>query len=175
MVKHYLIRHTRPEISQGTCYGQTDIDIKDNFEKKFKAVKNLLPSKNMPVYSSPLKRCLKLAKFLCPKTVSVDSRLKEINFGNWELKKWEEIPKDEIEPWYEDYIHVSPPCGESFESLYERVKDFYENTLSKQSGPCIVVAHGGPLRILVGLNQGLELNEMMDIQIGFGEVLTLNY
>ncbi len=174
MTVHYLIRHTKPQIESGVCYGQSDIELQKSFEKKFNFVKAALPKKVMPIFTSPLKRCLELAQFLNHQKLSVEPRLKELDFGAWEMKKWDEIPKEEIDPWYGDYINVSPPKGESFLSLYERVKDFYENVLAKQDKSCVVVAHGGPIRILKGISEKKSLHDILEIQVPFGEVLTLN-
>ena len=32
----HLIRHTTPDIETGICYGQTDLDVSDSFEKEKK-------------------------------------------------------------------------------------------------------------------------------------------
>lgn len=173
MITHYLVRHTKPDIGPGICYGQTDLELSANFEKNFSFIKAALPKAAMPVFTSPLKRCLTLAEYL-NHSVSIDPRLKELNFGKWELKKWDNIPKEEINPWYGDYIHVCPPQGESFIQLYDRVKDFYENILAKQNSSCVIVAHGGPIRILKGISQNKSLNDILKIQIPFGEVLRLD-
>ena len=174
MPTHYLIRHTKPNIQKGICYGNSDIDLVKPLEKKFEMVRSKLPSIRMKFFSSPLKRCSKLAEFLCD-NVQFDSRLQEMNFGKWELKKWEQIPKDEISPWYEDYIHVSPPHGENFNQLYQRVYDFFDLSLRKEQEPCCIVAHAGPIRILKGIEKKFSLVEMMDIKISYGEVITVQF
>ncbi len=173
MINHYLIRHTKPKIEPGICYGQTDIELNPNFEKEFSFIKANLPKTGIAVYTSPLERCLKLAHHLSH-SISIDARLKEINFGEWELKRWDDIPKEEINPWYGDYVNVCPPKGESFKQLYDRVKDFYDSVLIKQNSSSIIVAHAGPIRILKGISQNKNLHDILKIKVPFGEVLTLS-
>src|SRR5437879_4716773 len=87
----YLIRHTAPAVQHGVCYGQSDIDVADSFEEEAKLVAVYLPSYVQYIITSPLKRCKKLADFLCPShNIQVSDDLKEIHFGTWELKKWDD-------------------------------------------------------------------------------------
>ena len=93
----YLVRHTTPNIEKGICYGQTDLDIAETFEDEAeKVITNLNNLKGAKVYSSPLIRCKKLAKKINTQ-VTEDERLKEINFGDWELIKWDDINRDDLD------------------------------------------------------------------------------
>ena len=38
MMNVYLIRHTSVAVPQGTCYGQSDVPVKDSFEEEATAV-----------------------------------------------------------------------------------------------------------------------------------------
>ena len=91
----YLIRHTTPEIEKGVCYGDSDIPLKDTFFLESEKVLNAIPLNFDEVYSSPLQRCKQLAHVIS-EDITIDNRLKELNFGSWELKKWSDIPHDEI-------------------------------------------------------------------------------
>lgn len=59
----YLIRHTRPDISPGICYGQLDIDVTDSFEREAEEIRACLPPVDL-IIASPLLRTRKLADFL---------------------------------------------------------------------------------------------------------------
>ena len=53
----YIIRHTAPDVPQGTCYGQTDVPLKETFKTEARAVKDSIPDITFDaVYSSPLSR-----------------------------------------------------------------------------------------------------------------------
>ncbi len=80
----YLIRHTRPQVLDGVCYGHADIDVAPSFNEDFEILKNKLNAiKPAGIFSSPLQRCLKLADatatHLNSATVTQDSRLMELN------------------------------------------------------------------------------------------------
>lgn len=175
MTKHYFIRHTPPKVNQGICYGQSDIGLRGDTTLYFDTIKKRLPIGQLPIYSSPLKRCSDLGEYLNQGSLILDSRLQEINFGDWELKEWEAIPKNEISPWYEDYLNTSPPEGESFNQLIDRVEQFYEDTILKLKESSIIISHHGPLRIMLGLYRGMDLKDIFDLKLSFGEVVELEF
>lgn len=59
-----LIRHTSVAVPRGICYGQTDVPLADSFPDEATMVKQRLSRYHFDcVYSSPLSRCVKLARF----------------------------------------------------------------------------------------------------------------
>ena len=83
----YLVRHTTPEVGKGICYGQADLSLSGSFELEMQRLKNFLPKTFDIIYSSPLQRCRQMASILANE-VEYDSRLMEMNFGDWEMKSW---------------------------------------------------------------------------------------
>ena len=84
----YLIRHPRPEVLPGTCYGQTDLGLAESPLAVAERIRPLLPGA-YALYASPLRRARLLAEALgCPE---VDPRLMEIHFGEWEGRSFDEI------------------------------------------------------------------------------------
>lgn len=142
-----LIRHTPVDVAPGTCYGQSDVPLKANFEEDAAAtaaaLKEYAPFDH--VYTSPLSRCTRLADFCGYPDAERDSRLMEINFGDWELKKFDDINDDRIQQWYDDYLHTPPTDGESFMEMYARVKSFLEELRGKPWRRVAVFSHGGVL------------------------------
>ncbi len=159
----YLIRHTTPNIEKGICYGQSDLDITDSFIDEVSMIKPHLPENILNVYSSPLQRCRKLAETLFPDhTVSLYDDLMELNCGTWELQKWNDIPKTEIQPWMDDYVNVQVPMGESYVQLHERVIRRFE-WVAQQTLPAVMVAHGGVLRSILSHITHTPLKESFDV------------
>ena len=116
----YLIRHTTPKVEKGICYGQADLDITETFSEEVEAIKPHLPSDEIKVYSSPLQRCKKLADALFDGlAIDVHDDLMELNCGQWELLPWNDIPKEEIQPWMDDFVNVAVPKGESYVDLHK--------------------------------------------------------
>ncbi len=91
----YLIRHTRPDIAPGLCYGQLDIDLADSFAEEANHVLNWLPPLDL-IITSPLLRTRKLAVYLAQELqcgLQTDARLMEKNFGAWEGCAWDNIAR----------------------------------------------------------------------------------
>lgn len=170
----YLIRHTTPDIEKGICYGQSDLDLVKNYNDEFDAVKSKIQNfKNYKVVSSPLKRCALLAKSFI-EYVSYDDRLKELNFGDWELKAWNDIPEKELNPWMTDFVNVTIPNGESYTQLASRVNSFFEELLnSKGNQNLIIVTHAGPIRAFLSKLLEIPLKESFNIKINYGDVFQL--
>ncbi len=170
----YLIRHTTPNIEKGICYGQSDLDLKPNYIEEFETVLNQIPKKeNLKVISSPLKRCSLLAKYFSD-NVSFDNRLKELNFGDWELKPWNDIPAKDINPWMTDFVNVAVPNGESYVDLAARVHAFFEEiSLLKSNENLIIVSHAGPIRAILAKLLKLTLKDSFNIKINYGDVFHL--
>ena len=170
----YLVRHTTPNVAKGICYGQSDLELENTFEQELVIVKENLPNfTNTPVYSSPLKRCKLLAQALSDGVV-YDDRLKEINFGTWEMKAWNNIPAEELNPWMENYFIAAPPEGESMQELEARVLAFIDDLKQQQLTKAIVVTHGGVIKVLKGYYEKLPKDEWMMQPLEYGAVVRLN-
>ncbi len=171
----YLVRHTKPHINKGVCYGQSDIDLADTMLNEFKIVSAKIPiDKTLKIYSSPLKRCVLLAKTLAD-TISTDNRLKELNFGDWELKPWNTISQDELTPWMTDFVNTPVPQGESYLDLNQRVLDCFNAIKAKNTSTdtIIIVTHAGPIRAILANITHTSLKDSFNIKVNYGDVFHL--
>jgi alpha-ribazole phosphatase len=117
----YFIRHTSVNVKEGICYGYSDVELSQTFESEVKILKKKISiSPQMIFYSSPLKRCILLAERLSITDPIIDTRLIELNFGDWELKDWSLINKTEREKWLNNFVNFRCPNGESYLDLYKR-------------------------------------------------------
>jgi alpha-ribazole phosphatase len=145
----YLIRHTTPAVEKGTCYGQADLDITESFQQEAALIKQFLPSGIQSVYASPLQRCSKLAAHLFPThNISFHDDLKEIHCGEWELQKWDDLPKELVTPWMDDFVNVRIPGGESYLDLFARTTSIFQ-TIAEKKETAAIVSHGGVLRSIL--------------------------
>jgi alpha-ribazole phosphatase len=159
----YLVRHTTPAVEKGICYGQSDLDVTESFLEEANIIRQHLPKNITAVYSSPLQRCKKLAAHLFPDhAVQLDAKLMEINCGMWEMKRWDDIPKEEIDPWMEDFLNVRIPGGESYVDLFERVSNSY-NRIHQQPKPSVIVAHGGVIRSILSYITNTPLKDSFNV------------
>ncbi len=164
----FLIRHPRPRIAPGICYGRLDIDGIDP-EGVAAQLKRQLPA-NIPVISSPLRRALALAELLDPQT-RIDARLAEIDFGDWEGKAWDHIPRIELDAWAANVLDFIPPGGESVATLQKRVIEFAE---SLKGESVAIVTHAGVMRSLVGYWQQLPVEEWTQLKFDYGRMTAFN-
>ena len=168
----YLVRHTETVCGKGICYGQADVNLKEPFCFEFQEIKRQLPEKAV-FYSSPLQRCALLAGYLSGEGYSSDIRLMEMNFGSWELKSWDEIPSDEIDPWMKDFVNVKATGGESFVELHERVLSFINEKFTDISAPAVIVTHAGVIRSFLCKQMNIPLKDAFSNKVEFGQVIKI--
>ena len=173
-MKVYLIRHTSPDVPKGTCYGQTDVPVAPTFREEAAATLAAIPDiKFDKVYSSPLTRARLLADYCGYPAPRLDNRLKELNFGRWEMQKYDEIDDPYIQEWYDNFVDAPIPGGESFHEMYDRVVDFLDELKTRDFENVLIFAHGGVLacaRVCAGL---CDLRHAFENLIPFGGMLTI--
>jgi len=173
-MKVYLIRHTSPDVPKGTCYGQTDVPVASSFREEAAATLAAIPDvKFDKVYSSPLTRARLLADYCGYPAPRLDNRLKELNFGRWEMQKYDEIDDPYIQEWYDNFVDAPIPGGESFREMYDRIADFLDELKTKEYQDVLIFAHGGVLacaRVYAGL---CDLRHAFEDLIPFGGMLCI--
>lgn len=154
----YLIRHGETQLNmKGVYYGWTDCGLSGKGVMQAEKVAGMLKDITFDkVISSPLKRAKETAAIVsrCQQSeIILDERLKELNFGSWEGKHYKTIQdsdRDNWDLWVNDWKKTAPPAGESFISMYRRVKQSIKEILEKYEGQTImVVTHQGCLRIIM--------------------------
>ena len=168
----YLIRHTTPGIDSGICYGQADVGLGENFEEEKDAVLNKMgadPGLEI-IYTSPLHRCVRLAGSLNGSRMVTDDRLLEMNFGEWELKKWDSIDQRKLDAWMSDFVEQMPPGGESLRMLYRRVGKYIGHLLREPFETVAVVTHAGVIRCFWAHLTGVPFNQLFSVGVDYGDV-----
>lgn len=166
MILH-LIRHPKPLIEPGICYGQLDIPA-ENPEPLVAGLCQQLPP-DIPVWTSPLLRCRTLAEALHP-APQCDERLMEMNFGEWEGRPWDEVPRAELDAWAADVMTYAPPGGESAQQVLARTLDFL---LENPSPEIAVVTHAGVIRLLLSFHNKQSVNVFFERSIPYGGLISL--
>ncbi|MCD8318661.1 MAG: alpha-ribazole phosphatase [Paraprevotella sp.] len=151
----YLARHTSVDVPKGTCYGFTDVPLKPTFKREASATRLRLNGLTFDrVYTSPLSRAAKLAAYCGHPDAERDDRLKEMDMGEWEMQRFDDITDERLQQWYNDYLNQPAAGGESFRDLYARVASFLDDLRRKDYRRVGIFAHGGVLicaRIYAGL------------------------
>ena len=166
-----FVRHTQPDVEEGICYGRLDLALADTFEQEADAVMFNLPKADVLV-SSPMQRCVQLAKKIAQTQslpVNTDERLREMDFGHWEGKPWDELPRAELDDWRDNFYDGKPHGGESVKMLVTRVRsaisDFRRTGLTH-----IIVCHSGVIKAAAATGTDVE---HFSLQVPFGGVHTL--
>lgn len=174
-----LIRHFAPDVAPGICYGQTDLILKiplDQDTARVGALRAQLASRSMidaPVFSSSLQRCSILASVLSPDATE-DARLRELNFGAWEMQPWDAIGPVALDAWASDLAGFRPPGGETGYELQARVLHWLRE-ISTDHDHAIVVTHAGVMRALQAHHQMLPGAAWLNLRYEYGEVLSLDF
>ena len=174
----FLIRHSTPDVPKGTCYGHTDLDLVSSFQIEFSDILRRLRVhlRGPLIYSSPLTRCLKLARFIHQEMIphhpapTLDDRLKEMNFGDWENRLWKEIPREQTDPWSADFANLPAPGGESYRELFTRTSEFIVELEKEDPAEVAIFCHGGVIRCLLSHFLGLPLENTFRLTVDFGSI-----
>ena len=166
----YLIRHPKPEVDPSLCYGAVDLPLAEDAAAVASRLTPLLPA-DARVVSSPLSRARLLAEALATR-VNTDARLAELDFGEWEMKPFADIPPEGFEVWGHSLIDFRAPGGELYADMAARVWAAFEAHRADTKA-LVIVAHNGPMRALTGTLLGLPANRWLNLEFEFGRLTHL--
>jgi len=169
----YVVRHTRVAVDKGLCYGQLEVPLAATFDEEFTALKSQLPPQIDAVFSSSSQRCLQLAAQFSD-NVQIENALLEMNFGDWEGQRWNELDPDALNDWMNDFVHVNAPNGENLVSLSARVSAFLASLRQQNHAQCLIVTHAGAIRCIWAYLLEIPLKNCFKIAVDFGEILHFN-
>ncbi|MGY6635178.1 MAG: alpha-ribazole phosphatase family protein [Alkalilacustris sp.] len=152
-----LLRHTRPAVADGVCYGRTDLDLGPCFAAEAERLVADLPAV-VDVVSSPLQRCRRLAEAIAGARglpLRLDARLIEMDFGRWEGVAWSDIPRSELDAWAADLLHARPHGGETVAELAARAMAVLK-ALEQGPRPVLAVTHAGILKAVRATLDGAD-------------------
>jgi len=159
-------------VAEGICYGQTDLQLAENAAVVAAGLRSKLPA-HAQVFSSPLRRCRRLAEVLHPNP-RFDVRLMEMNFGAWEMRTWDDIGAAALDDWANNPYDFAPPGGESAAQLFQRVAAFHSMLIAENMTDAVLITHAGVMRAMCGLIKKLPPEEWMRLSFAFGSVTVLD-
>jgi alpha-ribazole phosphatase len=150
-------RHPRLAGAEGLCIGSLDWPVDARRARRLadriaRSARRLAAAPQVLV--SPLARCRAVGEALARRgwRVTVDARLREIDFGRWEGRRWGDIDRAEFARWEDDFLHAAPGGGEPVGALLARVAEFVDEHAGQR---LIVVTHGGVISALQALASGV--------------------
>lgn len=160
-MKLILLRHPMVP-AEGRCYGRLDIPLAADVLHA--ALDSLQDLQGMTIYSSPATRCLQLARQLSPYPI-IWPELQELDFGSWEGKAWDDIPRTELDAWAADIWHYQPGGGESATDMRERWRIARHRLQQTGLHQAVVVSHAGLIRMAL-----VEAGEIAEEQRWFAPI-----
>lgn len=152
------MRHARPLIAAGICYGATDVAADAEHTQATAAQLALWLPSGLTVWTSPLQRCSTLAEALLALRPDLrlqqDARLREMDFGCWEGQPWDAIPRSAYDDWTVDFGAARFGGRESVNELLQRVAAARAEAQALGQDT-LWVTHAGVLRAMALLDQGL--------------------
>ena len=169
----YFLRHGETEWNrEKRIQGSTEwTDLTDEGVRAAEAARDGMMAAGLRfdrLYTSPYRRALHTAQILgagLGLEPVVDRRLRELSFGRYEGTEYGDgrFADDNIRACFKDPPrYVARDGAESFDDAAARVRDFIDSELAPLEGRCarvLAVAHGGVLRTVLRLADGMPLED----------------
>lgn len=174
MTRVILVRHGRTVWNAEKKYGgHTNVAL--DAIGKLQAEKVAVRLKDYPIqaiYASDLDRAYHTAEPIAQVhnlAIQKFDALREINFGQWEGKTYNEIIQDQqqlMDAWIKDPYNTCLPDGESLTHLQERVVSCLQKIiLEHENQTIVIVTHAGPIWALVSHVLGVPINNYWRIKL----------
>lgn len=168
-----LVRHGESEANrQGIFAGQINPDLQNKGLKQAELTAKYIADnyKVDKIYSSDLQRAYKTALCIADilnLEVIPEQNLREINGGNWEGVKFDDLVyeyADEYSMWLNHIGHSGCVGGETVKQLGDRIMNALTRIAQDNEGKTIVIAtHGTPIRAAQSIIRSGTLDEMENI------------
>lgn len=132
------------------------------------------------IISSPLCRCAAFATECaeqCKLPLEFEPDLRELDFGDWEGRTAAELMIDQSDAlgrFWNDPYGFTPPGGERLVDFEARVLTAIERLTDRFAGERILlVTHAGVMRLLLAEARGLPRGQLLQVEVGHGQVFGL--
>ncbi len=147
----WLLRHAVVQLEAGLCYGATDVPAQPPATREAARLLAPLLPQGASLWSSGLMRARQLASGLQRARPDLrrqphDPRLNEINFGIWELQRWDSVPRSAYDDWMTDFAHHRFGGAESTQELIDRVGAAMVDLGKSGVRDAVWVTHAGVIR-----------------------------
>jgi len=167
-----LVRHGETDANRaGLLLGRADPPLNERGRQQAAATAAALRHEVAPlILVSPLQRTRETAQLIGDATgtpVTVDERLIELDYGEWDERRVADLLLDTVERWRADPT-FAPPGGESLAALRLRVAPVAAEAFEQAADrTVIVVSHVSPIKALIlcalGLDDGYAWRLRLDV------------
>jgi len=172
--KLLLVRHGDTESGSTLRYwGQSDVKLSAVGLRQAERLRNRLATEKIDaIYTSYLSRASVTAKTIAAEhqldVVGCDE-LNEVNFGKVEGLTFDEVSRfysEVAKTWVSQSLSLEFPDGENFDKFNSRVSKFLSRLDKHTSEETIlIVAHAGPLRLLICHLLGIDLRHWRQFRL----------
>ena len=179
----WLVRHGQSSMSGLYTGKRTDPGLSPHGGKQAERLARRFEAERIDrLCASPLRRARETAgpiSGICSRPVEIVDGMAELDFGLWDGLSHEEINR-ESPRYYSDWLAnpeiVAPPEGETLLIMAKRVlESFEEIRRSSGSGNAVVVAHGGPIGVILCDVLGLPLDRRWQLKIDTASITTVDW
>ncbi|RQS57462.1 MULTISPECIES: alpha-ribazole phosphatase [unclassified Burkholderia] len=174
-----LIRHPAVAVEQGVCYGRSDVPLAAPAEAGARTMRERLAALGAPlpaqVWTSPLTRCASVAERLAHAfdvPLRRDAGWQEMDFGAWELQRWDDIDRAALDAWAADLMHACAHGGESVAQFVERVARV-AGEVAQADAPQWAITHAGVIRAFASHALRVPLDTLLSRPVPTGGVVWL--
>ncbi len=138
------------------------------------------------IYTSNLSRAEQTAERIARQSLSsvavVSSPAwREMSFGDWEGLNYTQIAQrfPEYLSFFTQPMQCTPPHGEPYSALLQRVKDAFELLVQAVAGntmgDVVLVSHGGPLRVLLCWLLSVPFEQQWRLSLDHGSLSAIDF
>ena len=161
----WWVRHAPSAGLPGIIHGQDDVDADLTDLPAIKARIRKLP-KGAIWLTSGLPRTVQTAEVLGGINCRAVPGLMEQDFGDWNGKSWGDLRGELSRKFWLNFATESPPGGESFVQMMERVAHTIEELSAEYEGQNIIaVAHAGTIRAALTIALNLFAKSALTFQL----------
>ncbi|WP_261527729.1 alpha-ribazole phosphatase [Burkholderia multivorans] len=174
-----LIRHPAVAVASGVCYGRTDVPLAGSADAAARLLRDRLSALGAPlpacIGTSPLMRCATVADRLahaCGVPCERDAGWQELDFGVWEMQRWNDIDRAALDAWAADLMHARAHGGESVAQFAARVAQ-RADAIARLGLPQWIVTHAGVIRAFASLVLRVPLDTLLARPVPTGGIVWL--
>jgi broad specificity phosphatase PhoE len=172
-----FVRHGQTAVNRdGRLQGRVDAHLSELGVEQAAVVGRALAAGSITrVVTSPLRRAQETAAAIAAPhglAVSVDERLIELDYGEWDGARLQDIPTEQWAVWRAD-PSFTPPGGESLLDVTGRISDFLGTV--ETDGLVIAVSHVSPIKAAVCIALGVDERASWRMQLGLATVTRVGH
>jgi alpha-ribazole phosphatase/probable phosphoglycerate mutase len=168
-----VVRHGRTEWNDAHRFqGKTDVPLNETGLLQAGRTAQRIASWPLDaVYTSPLTRAHRTASAIAAphgKEPIVLDDLAEVDFGEWESRRIEDIRKetgDLLRAWYKDPFFHMPRGSETWDAFLSRIERAVRAVLGSPHRNVAVISHGGVVRALYVVLLGLDPHTVWNLRM----------